>query len=43
MDGTEEQKAFWLPKFASGEITVLFALTEPETGLCHKHCFILFL
>ncbi|MBV6272914.1 acyl-CoA dehydrogenase family protein [Alcaligenaceae bacterium CGII-47] len=32
MDGTEEQKAFWLPKFASGEITVSFALTEPQTG-----------
>lgn len=32
MDGTSEQKAFWLPKFASGEITVSFALTEPGTG-----------
>ncbi|GAA5233571.1 acyl-CoA dehydrogenase [Verticiella sediminum] len=32
MDGTEEQKRYWLPKFASGEITVSFALTEPGTG-----------
>lgn len=32
MDGTEEQKAYWLPKFSSGEITVSFALTEPGTG-----------
>lgn len=32
MDGTEEQKRYWLPKFASGEITVSFALTEPEVG-----------
>ncbi len=32
MDGTEEQKAYWLPKFASGDITVSFALTEPGTG-----------
>lgn len=32
MDGTDEQKAYWLPKFASGDITVSFALTEPGTG-----------
>lgn len=32
MDGTEEQKRYWLPKFASGEITVSFALTEPGVG-----------
>lgn len=32
MDGTEAQKQHWLPKFASGEITVSFALTEPEVG-----------
>jgi len=32
MDGTEEQKEFWLPKFATGEITISFALTEPDVG-----------
>lgn len=32
MDGTQEQKEFWLPKFASGEMTVSFALTEPGAG-----------
>ena len=32
MDGTEEQKAHWLPRMASGEITASFALTEPEAG-----------
>ena len=32
MDGTEEQKEYWLPKFATGELTVAFALTEPEAG-----------
>ena len=32
MDGTEAQKAYWLPRFATGEITVSFALTEPEAG-----------
>ena len=32
MDGTTEQKETWLPLFASGEITVSFALTEPEVG-----------
>ncbi len=32
MDGTAEQKQTWLPRFASGEITVSFALTEPEVG-----------
>lgn len=32
MDGTQQQKEYWLPKFASGEITVSFALTEPDTG-----------
>jgi len=32
MDGTEEQKAFYLPKFASGEIIGSFALTEPDAG-----------
>lgn len=32
MDGTQEQKEYWLPKFASGEMTVSFALTEPGAG-----------
>ena len=32
MDGTEEQKATYLPRIASGELIVSFALTEPEAG-----------
>lgn len=32
MDGTEAQKARWLPRLASGEIIGAFALTEPEAG-----------
>jgi acyl-CoA dehydrogenase len=32
MDGTEDQKAHYLPKLASGEIIGSFALTEPEAG-----------
>ena len=32
IDGTEEQKRKYLPKFASGEWTACFALTEPEAG-----------
>lgn len=32
MDGTEEQKAHYLPKMATGEIIGSFALTEPEAG-----------
>ncbi len=32
MDGTEAQKAQWLPRLASGEIMASFALTEPEAG-----------
>lgn len=32
MDGTEEQKQEWLPKFASGEAIASFGLTEPEAG-----------
>lgn len=32
MDGTPEQKAAWLPKIASGEWVISFALTEPEAG-----------
>jgi acyl-CoA dehydrogenase len=32
IDGTEEQKQFYLPKLASGEWIGCFALTEPEAG-----------
>jgi acyl-CoA dehydrogenase len=32
IDGTEEQKAKYLPRLASGEIIGSFALTEPEVG-----------
>ncbi|MGE3610055.1 MAG: acyl-CoA dehydrogenase family protein [Bacteriovoracaceae bacterium] len=31
-DGNEEQKKFWLPKLASGEIFAAFCLTEPGSG-----------
>ena len=30
--GTEEQKQFWLPKLASGEVVSAIAMTEPGTG-----------
>ncbi|MEU1513366.1 acyl-CoA dehydrogenase family protein [Streptomyces sp. NPDC005811] len=30
--GTEEQKAEWLPRIASGDALASFALTEPEAG-----------
>ena len=30
--GSEEQKALWLPRIASGEIITSFALTEPDVG-----------
>jgi glutaryl-CoA dehydrogenase len=30
--GTEEQKNYWLPKLASGEVVGCFGLTEPEFG-----------
>ncbi|WP_326726902.1 acyl-CoA dehydrogenase family protein [Streptomyces phaeochromogenes] len=30
--GTEEQKAEWLPRIASGDVLASFALTEPEAG-----------
>lgn len=30
--GTEEQKAEWIPRIASGEAFVAFALTEPNAG-----------
>jgi acyl-CoA dehydrogenase len=32
MDGTPEQKAEYLPKIASGELMISFALTEPDAG-----------
>jgi acyl-CoA dehydrogenase len=32
MFGTDEQKAEWLPKLASGEVVASFALTEPGAG-----------
>ena len=32
MDGTPEQKAFYLPKLASGDMVASFALTEPGSG-----------
>jgi len=32
MDGTSEQKAEWLPKFATGEAIASFGLTEPDAG-----------
>jgi acyl-CoA dehydrogenase len=32
MDGTPEQKAEFLPRIASGELLVSFALTEPDAG-----------
>ncbi|MFE1571395.1 acyl-CoA dehydrogenase family protein [Comamonas odontotermitis] len=32
MDGTDTQKAQWLPKLATGEVIASFALTEPEAG-----------
>jgi acyl-CoA dehydrogenase len=30
--GTEEQKAQWLPRIASGDVLASFALTEPDAG-----------
>ena len=32
MDGTPEQKADYLPRVASGELIMSFALTEPDAG-----------
>ncbi|HVV09569.1 acyl-CoA dehydrogenase family protein [Amycolatopsis sp.] len=30
--GTGEQKSRWLPKFATGEVRMAFAITEPDAG-----------
>ncbi|WP_374764675.1 acyl-CoA dehydrogenase family protein [Yunchengibacter salinarum] len=32
IDGTEAQKAYWLPRLASGEVIGSFCLTEPDSG-----------
>ncbi|MED5462767.1 MAG: acyl-CoA dehydrogenase family protein, partial [Pseudomonadota bacterium] len=32
MDGRQDQKDYWLPKLASGDVIASFALTEPEAG-----------
>ena len=32
MHGRQDQKEYWLPKIASGEVIASFALTEPEAG-----------
>jgi acyl-CoA dehydrogenase len=32
LDGTDEQRNYYLPKLASGELVGSFALTEPEAG-----------
>jgi acyl-CoA dehydrogenase len=32
MDGTDEQRQFWLPRLATGELIASFALTEPDVG-----------
>lgn len=32
VDGTEAQKAHWLPRMASGQVIGSFALTEPDVG-----------
>ncbi len=30
--GTDEQKQHWLPRFATGELRMAFAITEPDAG-----------
>lgn len=32
MDGRADQKAYWLPRLASGDVISSFALTEPDAG-----------
>ena len=32
IDGTDEQRAHWLPRLASGEVIGSFCLTEPDVG-----------
>ena len=36
--GSEEQKAHWLPKLASGKTIGAFALSEPDIGSDAAHC-----
>jgi len=38
IDGTEEQKAAYLPKLATGEMVASFALTEPEPDRMRAPC-----
>jgi acyl-CoA dehydrogenase len=37
MDGTDAQKAAWLPRLATGEVIASFALTEPDHGSDAAH------
>ena len=30
--GSDEQKQRWLPRFATGELKMAFAITEPDAG-----------
>jgi glutaryl-CoA dehydrogenase len=30
--GSEEQKQYWLPRMATGEVIGCFGLTEPDSG-----------
>ena len=36
--GTDEQKAAWLERLASGEVVASFALTEPGAGATRQGC-----
>ncbi|KAF5298544.1 hypothetical protein FQA39_LY19218 [Lamprigera yunnana] len=38
MDGTDAQKAEWLPRMATGEVIASFALTEPEADPTRHRC-----
>jgi alkylation response protein AidB-like acyl-CoA dehydrogenase len=35
--GTEDQKHVWLPRFATGELKMAFAITEPDAGSNSHH------
>jgi alkylation response protein AidB-like acyl-CoA dehydrogenase len=35
--GTEDQKRNWLPRFATGELKMAFAITEPDAGSNSHH------